>query len=193
MILNEIYKKVQKSDTGFTLHYPFLYSLVLGMECSNVLEFGSGFSTHCMLHALKKTGGVLRSFDVTNSNENKNITRYSKRSKNWIFCHGDSNLIFNDFDHPNYDVILHDGSHVGSEVLTDLENAYPLLKKNGILLLHDTMHPTLGQEMMSAFEDFSKDRNVEFCHLPYGYGLTLIRNQENTTNPIELTWEKKRQ
>ena len=37
----------------------FLYSLILGMESENVFEFGSGFSTKCILEALKTTGGKL--------------------------------------------------------------------------------------------------------------------------------------
>ena len=59
-ILEEIYEKIDKSDTGFTLHYPMLYSLVLGLESKNVFEFGTGFSTHVILHALAKTGGNLK-------------------------------------------------------------------------------------------------------------------------------------
>ena len=191
MIPREILKKVEKADTGFSLHYAFLYSLVVGLECKNVLEFGSGYSTHCILKALEKTGGNLRSIDVTDSRENLNVTKYSKRSKQWNFHHGNSNDVFPEIDHPQYDLILHDGSHVGTEVLIDINNAYNFLKYDGILLLHDTRHPDLGPEMMRAFDDFERNKEIEFCHLPYGYGLSIIRNKENSENKVELTWEKK--
>ncbi len=39
MIFQEIHDKINKSDTGFTLHYAFLYSLVLGLESKNVFEY----------------------------------------------------------------------------------------------------------------------------------------------------------
>ena len=96
MILQEIYNKIDVSDTGFTLHYPFLYSLVLGLESKNVFEFGTGFSTHCILNALEKTGGKLISCDVTHFNDNPNVTEYTKGNENWAFHHGNSNLIFDE-------------------------------------------------------------------------------------------------
>ena len=57
-LFNEMFQKLDATDKGFTLHYPFLFSLVTGMESKNVLEFGPGISTHCILHALEKTRGA---------------------------------------------------------------------------------------------------------------------------------------
>ena len=45
--------------------------------------------------------------------------------------------------------------------------------------------------MMSAFKAFIQDKDIEFCHIPYGYGLTIIRNKSNTENKINLTWKKR--
>ena len=64
-ILEQIAAKAEKGDTGMSLHYGFLYSCVIGLESKNVFEFGSGFSTHVILHALEKTGGILTSCDIT--------------------------------------------------------------------------------------------------------------------------------
>jgi predicted O-methyltransferase YrrM len=189
-ILTEMYNKIDKSDTGFTLHYPFLYSLVLGLESKNVFEFGTGFSTHCILHALEKTSGRLTSCDVTHFNENPNVTEFTRKNKRWTFHHGDTNTIFNSIEHDYYDLILHDGSHIGTEVLIDLNNIYPYLKHDGILIMHDTRHPSLGPDMMSAFENFKKDKDLEYLSLPYGYGLTFFRNKGNKENKINLTWKK---
>ena len=50
-ILEQIAAKARKGDTGMSLHYGFLYSCIVGMESKNVFEFGSGFSTHVILHA----------------------------------------------------------------------------------------------------------------------------------------------
>lgn len=190
-IIKQIFKKSEKSETGFSLHYPFLYSLVLGLESQEVFEFGSGFSTHCILHALKKTGGQLTSCDVVHFRENPNVTRYSKKSDRWTFHHGNSNQILGSIKHKQYDLILHDGSHIKSEVLTDLNTIYPFLKHDGILVTHDTRHHDLGNGMIRAVNEFAKSHDVEMLTLPYGYGLTFFRNRGNRQNPIRLTWRKK--
>lgn len=190
-ILEEIYQKIDKSDTGFTLHYPFLYSLILGMESKSVFEFGTGFSTHCILHALEKTGGKLISCDITHKDMNKNVTEFTRKSPNWTFYHGHSNLILDNIPHSQYDIILHDGSHTESEVIIDLNKIYPYLKQDGILITHDTTHHELGQGMMNAVKSFAKDKELEMCTLPYGYGLTFFRNIKNKDDKVKLTWKKK--
>lgn len=191
-ILEQIAAKAQRGDTGMSLHYGFLYSCIVGMESRSVFEFGSGFSTHVILHALEKTGGTLTSCDVTNYSDNPNVTDFTKNSKRWNFYHGNSNELFaDDVEFDQYDVILHDGSHIGSEVLVDLNNIYPYLKHDGILITHDTRHHTLGVGMMGAVEEFAKDKDLDMCTLPYGYGLTFFRNKGNIENPVNLTWRKR--
>jgi predicted O-methyltransferase YrrM len=191
-ILEQIAAKADKGDTGMSLHYAFLYSCIVGMESKNVFEFGSGFSTHVILNALEKTGGILTSCDITDYSVNPNITDFTKKSDRWSFYHGDSNEMFDDdVEFEQYDLILHDGSHIGEEVLVDLNNIYPYLKHDGILITHDTRHHTLGEGMKSAVEEFAKDKDLEMCTLPYGYGLTFFRNKGNLDNKVELTWRKR--
>lgn len=191
-IHDQIHQKYLSSDTGFSLHYSFLYSLVLGLEAKHVFEFGSGFSTHCILHALEITGGELSSCDVRTTDENKAITDYTKKSSIWNFIHGHSNLALQNHQHAYYDLILHDGSHTCDQVVRDLDNIFPFLKQDGLLLVHDTTHPDLGNEMMDAVNQFSKNRDLDLCTLPYGYGLTIIHNKTETAQRVKLSWEKKR-
>ena len=191
-ILEQIAAKAKRGDTGMSLHYGFLYSCVVGLESKNVFEFGSGFSTHVILHALEETGGILTSCDVTNYSDNPNITDFTKKSDRWSFYHGNSNEMFeDDIEFEQYDLILHDGSHVGEEVLVDLNIIYPYLKHDCILITHDTRHQTLGEGMKNAVEEFAKDKDLEMCTLPYGYGLTFFRNKGNVDNKVELTWRKR--
>lgn len=190
-ILEQIAAKAERGDTGMSLHYGFLYSCVRGLESKQVFEFGSGFSTHVILHALEKTGGVLTSCDVTNYSDNPNVTEYTKSSNQWNFYHGNSTEIFDDIEFEQYDLILHDGSHIGEEVLVDLNNIYPYLKHDGILITHDTRHHSLGEGMSKAVEEFTKDKDLEMCTLPYGYGLTFFRNKGNPDNKVNLTWKKR--
>lgn len=191
-IHDQIHQKYLCSDTGFSLHYSFLYSLVLGLEAKHVFEFGSGFSTHCILHALEITGGELSSCDVRTTDENKAITDYTKKSSIWNFIHGHSNLALQNHKHAYYDLILHDGSHTCDQVVRDLDNIFPFLKQDGLLLVHDTTHPDLGDEMMDAVNQFSKNRDLDLCTLPYGYGLTIIHNKTEKPHRVKLSWEKKR-
>ena len=79
-ILEQIAAKAEKGDTGMSLHYGFLYSCVVGLESKKVFEFGSGYSTHVILNALEKTGGILTSCDVTDFSVNPSITEYTKSS-----------------------------------------------------------------------------------------------------------------
>ena len=95
-ILEQIAAKAEKGDTGMSLHYGFLYSCVIGLESKNVFEFGSGFSTHVILHALEKTGGILTSCDITDYEVNHSITEFTKNSNRWNFYNGNSNEIFED-------------------------------------------------------------------------------------------------
>jgi len=190
-ILEDIFQKSKSASTGFCLHYPFLYSCVLGLESKNVFEFGSGYSTHVILNALEETEGILTSCDVTDYSINPSITEFTKNSNRWNFYHGNSTEIFNDIELEQYDLILHDGSHIGEEVLVDLNNIYPYLKHDGILITHDTRHHTLGVGMSKAVNEFVKDKDVDYCTLPYGYGLTFIRNKANIENKVELTWRKR--
>ena len=44
---------------------------------------------------------------------------------------------------------------------------------------------------VSNLEDFVKDKDVEYATLPYGYGLTFIRNKANIDSKVELTWRKR--
>lgn len=191
-IHDQIHQKYLCSDTGFSLHYSFLYSVVLGLEAKHVFEFGSGFSTHCILHALEITGGELSSCDARTTDENKAITDYTKKNSKWNFIHGHSRLALQNHQHAYYDLILHDGSHTRDQVVRDLDNIFPFLKQDGLILVHDTTHPDLGDEMMDALNQFSKNKYLDLCTLPYGYGLTIIHNKTETPQRVKLSWEKKR-
>ena len=93
-----------------------------------------------------------------------------------------------------YDVVLHDGSHTGTEVTQDLNNIAPYVKSGGLVLVHDTAHYDLGSEMRRGV--FNSDLIKKYKHdgstLPYGYGLTIIRLLSNPHNnkSVNITWRK---
>lgn len=193
--LKFITDQTHKNNTGFCRHYMFLYSLVLGMEAKNVAEFGSGFSTQCIWTALKLTGGTLINFEQRDKSEN--ASWFSEEMLNcqdekWQFIQGDSLKTVPDFNHLPYDLVLHDGSHTGKVVTQDINNILPHIKKGGVLLLHDTNHPSLGAEMMRGISNSNiENYKHEILTLPYGFGLTLIKILD-TDRPeeVNLTWRK---
>ena len=195
--LDFIVKKHHLNDTGLTRHYLTLYSIILGMESKNVFEFGAGFSTQSMIEALKLTGGKLTSVDMRTvesrtdfpfnfENDNKDI---------WSFHNGNSLDVVPTLDHNKcYDVVLHDGSHTGSEVTKDLDNIVPYVKTGGLVLIHDTTHYDLGPEMRRgvANSKLIKEYKHDGSTLPYGYGLTIIRLLDNPHNNerVKILWRK---
>lgn len=193
--LSLICNQAHKNNTGFCRHYMLLYSLVLGLESKNILEFGSGFSTTCLLKALEITDGHLTTF------EQRSIAQQSlwfteetleENKGRWTYVEGNSLSTIPNHTHSPYDLVLHDGSHTCSEVIRDLNNILPHIKQGGFLLVHDTTHPDLGEEMTHAINASDiPARRHEILTLPYGYGLTLIRVMESDTpDAISITWTK---
>lgn len=193
--LSSLTDQSHKSNTGFCRHYMFLYSIVLGLEAQNVLEFGSGFSTTSILKALELTGGRLTTLEQRPIDQQDSWFTQATLEDNkdrWSYIQGDSLLTVPIHPHRPYDLILHDGSHTGSVVTTDINNVLPYLKKGGILLVHDTTHPELGEEMTHAIKasNISSKRH-EILTLPYGYGLTLIRVLDSDAQEaVKVTWKK---
>jgi len=195
--LDFIVEKHHLNDTGLTRHYLTLYSIVLGMESKNVFEFGTGFSTRAMVEALKLTGGKLTSVDIRSLSVREDIpdTFLDDNKDIWSFHNGNSLDVVPTLDHSEcYDVVLHDGSHTGSEVTKDLNNITPYVKTGGLVLIHDTTHYELGPDMRSGVvnSDLIKKYKHDGSTLPYGYGLTIIRVLANPHNDktIDIQWRK---
>jgi len=188
----EIVEKHHSNSTGFCRHYMFLYSVILGMEAKNVFEFGSGYSSKTILFALEETGGHLTSCDCRSIQDSCSQyfgDEFESMARRWTYLNKRSSAIKENVEGKIYDVVLHDGSHTWREVANDLKIIVPKIKKGGILMVHDTNHPT---------EKFQLDKSIEFIPgnfekvtLPYGYGLTLIRILEDFGNgEVEIKWRK---
>ena len=195
--LDFIVKKHHSNDTGLTRHYLTLYSIVLGMESKNVFEFGAGFSTQTIVEALKTTGGKLTSVDIRPLSIRQDIPyNFDNDNKDiWSFNEGNSLNIVPALDHSEcYDVVLHDGSHTGTEVTQDLNNIVPYVKSGGLVLVHDTDHYDLGSEMRQGIQnsDLIKNYKHDGSTLPYGYGLTIIRlfNNPHNNKSVNIIWRK---
>ena len=195
--LDFIVKKHHLNDTGLTRHYLTLYSIVLGMESKNVFEFGAGFSTQVIVEALKLTNGKLTSVDMRPLFTREDIpSDFLDNNKDiWSFNEGNSLNVVPTLDHSEcYDVVLHDGSHTGTEVTQDLNNIAPYVKSGGLVLIHDTAHYDLGPEMRQGLlnSDLIKNYKHDGSTLPYGYGLTIVKifRNHNNNKSVNITWRK---
>lgn len=190
-IVQKILEKIETHDGGFSLHYLFLYNLILGMEARNVLELGAGFSTPVILSALEKTGGTLTTCDMRDMKDTGNDPTLKETYSTWTYLQGDTRTTLNTLKTQSFDVVLHDGSHEWRTVYRDLRKILPHMKKNGIILVHDTEHlPTFHLKLAVRLALlFTPHERVT---LPYGYGLTIIRVlKEYGNGSVSLTWRKK--
>lgn len=189
--LLEIISKDTKG-LGFALHYLTLYSIVIGMEANNVLEFGAGYSTEVILRALDDAGnGHLVSIDRGDHKWDFIEKRLKARLETWRYNFEDIHHIV---QNKVYEVCLHDGNHREKEVVADLGVIIPRMKVNGIILLHDTEAgpESLGIQTMKTTNIFSRiPYNLEYCTLPFGCGLTIIRVRHDFGHgKCKLTWSK---
>lgn len=190
MEFEEMLERHHANDAGFCRHYMLLYSIVLGMESKNVFEFGSGYSSKTILKALSQTGGHLYSCDMRPLNltgHKYNINDMKTDLENWTYILGKSQDVKEKFPNILFDVVLHDGSHDWKYVKKDLELIVPKIKNGGILLVHDTAHPTENYRLDKSIERLKF--NNEVLTLPYGYGLTMIRIKNNNES-INICWRK---
>ncbi|MCR4275096.1 MAG: class I SAM-dependent methyltransferase [Candidatus Campbellbacteria bacterium] len=188
-IVQKVISHMGKNSGGFTLHYLFLYNLIIGMEAKNVLELGAGFSTPVILGALEKTGGKLITCDQRSVAETGNDPALKQQYPSWKFLQGKTGETLAQIQDEVFDVVLHDASHDVFPVYQDLRKIIPHVKQNGIILVHDTEHPAfrLRWAVRLAFL-FTPHEKVT---LPYGYGLTIVRILKDFGNgEVLLTWKK---
>jgi predicted O-methyltransferase YrrM len=192
MRFDEIIKKHHSDDAGFCRHYLTLYAMVLGIEAKSVFEFGCGFSSKTILQALEKTGGKLITCD-TRPIGGTGISKaeLGKHMANWRYIQGNSLDVVPNLKNEVFDLVLHDGSHEQEVVEQDLQYIIPKIKKNGVILIHDTLHPGGFKVDFNQCKKVLKDVKHEFVTLPYGYGLTIIKIKEDFGNgEVEIKWRK---
>lgn len=199
-LIDVLVKGLRTRPTGFSTHYLTLFSMVVGMRAQQTLEFGAGLSTEVFLAAHRITGGQHRSVDRVKPS----ITL--DRGDRWGHYLQDSRTL-----HPGsfrdlvFDVVLHDGAHDAETVEQDLRLVIPHIRRNGLLLVHDTLHSDVGKGIRLALgvlrlaPDWVLEDDFERLTLPYGFGLTIYRrvaggypsqapDAPKTGSPATTTW-----
>jgi len=178
---------------GLCRHYMTLYSVVLGLETRTALELGAGFSTRVILSALAHTGGRLFSIDVRPLRDTGNDPRFlAAYAQPWTYLQGDSRDMVEKLGDEVFEFVLHDGSHEPEIVQADLEAILPRMKKNAILLVHDTEHPIHDYGLAPACQRALRDVGHSTVTLPFGFGLTVVRVEEDFGHVVvETSWHKR--
>jgi len=189
-----ILESVEKRNTGLAVHYPTIYSIISGLEVKHAFEFGAGWSTKVILEAI----GFGKLYSVsTDPQPFVASVRNIPLNLNWSHYHGKSvdgvPYFINLFKKEDIklDFVLHDGAHDFKTVLYDLQNIVPYMKQFSILLVHDTLHSKCGNDTRSAVTQALYGTNYDRVTLPFGFGLDIIRiNQNRDNGSIEITKNK---
>jgi predicted O-methyltransferase YrrM len=192
--LAAIVTRAHGESGGFSRHYLSLYAFVLGLRAKRVCEFGAGFSTVTILEALAQTGGSL----ITNDQrpiERTNIATelLAAHAARFEYAQGAADGFLARLKGEAFDLVLHDGSHEFSQVFRDLRAVLPRVKKDGLVLVHDTNHPTFPYLRYAAtLALWVTGTRYEKVTLPYGCGLTVIRvlSSRRGVGAADVAWRK---
>lgn len=183
-----------RDTTGFFKHYLTLFAIVEGLEAKRTFEFGTGLSTRVILEALQYTGGIHTSCDIrkiTDTGLPKDFV--DEYGHMWQYLQQNSQMLNRELliNSGPFDFVLHDGSHIVGEVRKDLQKILPLMKKNSILMIHDTYNDKYPGMSDTINTSVLKNIEHEKVTLPYSYGITIVRILEDFGNgTVTPTWKK---
>jgi len=86
---------------------------------------------------------------------------------------GHSDMFASCFEKESIDFIFIDGDHSYAQTKHDLENYFPLLKKEGVCYIHDCMYKS---NVNIALYDFSKTYKIKIKSLKNTHGMFAIMN-----------------
>ena len=177
MSLAELYRQHCLTPSDIVDHLPTLVDLVVEHDCQHVIELGTrtGVSTIAFLYALEQTGGSLLSIDLDGR-------PLIGDWPHWDFVQGDDldPQIFAQCDLT--DLVFIDTSHGYRHTLQELYLYSHLVRRPGLMVLHDTEleHP-IGEPLKPAFPvkkaivEFCEEQSYEWSNNPACFGLGIIR------------------
>ena len=147
------------------------YAIALGMDAQVVYEIGLGQSTLGFIRAVQRTGGHVHTCDWNDEhplglqwNEMRlPWTWYTRKSEDWIQWLVDQQM-------PQADVVFIDGTHSYHAVSQDVSGLWPLVRPDGLMLLHDTRSWTGPKRLLAEM----KGLGYEVLDLPYCQGIGIV-------------------
>jgi len=184
----ELVAEFERSHDSISKHLLTIHSLVVGLRAERVAEIGVGGTTRTIRAALARTGGELYSCDADRARWEP-IAR-ENRDPRFHLRLEDSRRFVTSLRGP-LDLVLHDGAHEFWQVAWDLERLWPLVRRYGLVCVHDTQHNRLGADMQRALTKAFRGCAVSWTHLPYSYGLTIVRiERDQPYEPVTGHWNK---
>jgi predicted O-methyltransferase YrrM len=176
MSLAADYERVCRTPSDIWEHLPTLLSLVHRLRAEHVIELGtrSGVSTTALLYALEATGGRLTSIDIDPAPD-------IPPSDHWTFIQGDDldPTVVAGLDEA--DLIFIDTSHEYLQTLRELNVYVNLIRKPGLIVLHDTeLERPLGCParprfpVKTAVTEFCDENAYQWSNDPRCFGLGII-------------------
>jgi len=152
--LGKIFEELQKSDLDLAVI--LLYNLVKDRNAKTILELGvrDGISTRAFLLACKEINGHLYSVDIKDYPKTRKIIEEMKLDKYWTYYIMDDRKFYKIWK-KKVDLLFIDTSHKFEHTLFELEQYSKFVKKNGIILLHDTL-AEMWPGVKQAIDEFIK-------------------------------------
>ena len=148
-----------------------LYTLAIGVRANLIYEtgVGGGLSTHAFLCVMPQTQGKLVSCDIADRSK---VVSDERLAKAWEFHQMDA-LDFAKALTEQADLIYIDDWHRYDHVSEELRAFWPLLKSDGLMVLHDTRH--YREQVWTAVLDFEEP--CEKIELPYAHGFAVLHKK----------------
>ena len=158
-----------------------LYDVAVSMPAYRILELGvrTGVSTVALLLAAKQVNGHLWSVDVDSCVRAVKTVKDNGLDSYWTFMIGDDRNLLPNFLENSMDMIFVDTSHQYEHTLMELRLCDRILRKDGVILLHDTVGRDYP-DVMKAVSVFLREQQEKYVFKELGsrYGLGMLTKKE---------------
>lgn len=173
-------------------HLLTLYSIARGLKARTIVEIGFGRSSFALARAAAENGGRfyscdMRDFSYLLSPEEKRVTTFLHGASSRVWNHPEIQSGGIDFAFLDY---FSDPGQPPQFVQAQINQCLRLLKRNGVIAVHDTAVEEYAVAKVFAAADF--EVRVERATLPFQYGLGLLRRTADSPHgAIPVHWVKK--
>lgn len=161
---------ISQVTADFQQYVDIIYDCVIKLNAKTILEVGTdlGDSTRIFATALNETGGYIWTVDI--------------KPPQWspVLMVGFPNVhvITSDIKDLKWDkqldILFLDSDHHYQHVLTELDCFGKWVRKNGLIILHDTHHSEFGTQITQAMTEYASGKSYPIKDYPFGHGLGII-------------------
>ena len=152
----------------------FMANLIKMNKCMTVLEIGvfEGETSQHLINALPQ-GGQYIGVDVVDYRTQKTIETMNTGGKSIDFILGSSLDEMPKLPHHHFDLIFIDSIHEFDHVLQEFKFAEYLISKDGLIILHDTIHLE-GPKQLVAYAAYY-NYNAITLNTTQGRGISILK------------------